>query len=112
MPRALLYTLRGCALLPLNALADWEYSASAQLALFDSVEHRCRSFDPALFRREYEKMLAAFTIEERFGITAIRQSAEYREVLAEANKELEEMIAAAGKDGEAIVCKEMMEKVR
>lgn len=55
-------------------------------------------------------MLGAFTTEERFGIAAIRQSAEYREVLAEANKELEEMIAAAGKDGEAIVCKRMMEK--
>lgn len=110
MSRALLYTLLGCALLPLNALAVWEYPASAQLALFDSVEHRCRSFDPSLFRREYEKMLGAFTAEERSGITAIRQSAEYRDVLAEANKELEKMIAAAGKDGEAIVCKRMIEK--
>ena len=110
MSRTLLYTLLGCALLPLNALAEWDYPPSAQLAMYDAVEHRCGAFDPAVFRKEYEKILMNFTDEERADIAAIRQSAEYREVLTDTNKELEEMIAAAGEDGEAIVCKRMIER--
>jgi len=110
MARALLYTILGCALAPLNALAVWEYPAVAQLAMFDAIEHHCGSFDPATFRREYEKMLMGFTAEDRAGITNIRQSAQYRDVLAGANKELAESIAAAGKDGEAIVCQKMIKQ--
>lgn len=110
MPRALLYTVLACALAPLNAFAVWEYPPSAQLAMFDAVEQRCASFDPALFRKEYQEMLMRFTAEERSGITKIRQSAEYREVLTGASKELAELIKAAGKDGEAIVCRRMIEK--
>ena len=109
MARALLYTILSCVLVPLNALAVWEYPAAAQLAMFDAIEHRCGSFDPATFRKEYDKMLSGFTVEERFEIANIRQSAQYREVLTEANKDLAKQIAAAGKDGEAIVCQKMME---
>ncbi len=110
MSRALRSILLGCAFVPLNALAVWDYPPSAHLAMFDAIEHRCGAFDPDFFRKEYEKMLMTFTEEERSGITEIRQSAEYREVLTGTNKELDEMIAAAGKDGEAIVCKRMMEQ--
>lgn len=105
MPRALLYTILACGLMPLNALAVWEYSPAAQLAMFDAVEQRCGSFDPAIFRKEYERILTRLTADERSGITKIRQSAEYREALAEVDKELAEQIAAAGKDGAAKVCK-------
>ncbi|MDN4059762.1 hypothetical protein QPK31_16170 [Massilia sp. YIM B02769] len=110
MSRALLYTILGCVLVPLNALAVWEYPALAQLALFDAVERRCGSFDPATFRREYEKMLVGFTEEERSALPTIRQSTDYRELLVEANNDLAKQIAAAGEGGEAIVCKRVIEE--
>lgn len=109
MPRALIYTVLACGLMPLHALAVWEYPPAAQLAMFDAVEQRCGSFDPRIFRKEYDKILRGLTAEERSGITKIRQSAEYREVLAEVGKELAGQIAAAGKDGAAKVCKAIIQ---
>jgi len=108
MPRALLLTILGCGLIPLNALAVWEYSAADQLAMYDAVEHRCGSLDPDTFRRKFAEMVKGFTAEERAQMTQLRESAQYRESLSASSKELAQQIAAAGKDGAAIVCKKII----
>ena len=111
MSRALLYTVLACALAPLNAFAVWEYSAAAHLAMYGAFEHRCGTFDPAAFKKTYANMLLVFTAEEQSELTKVRQSAEYREVLAEVNEELAEDIAEAGEDGEAKVCKQIIQNL-
>jgi len=111
MSRALLYTILGCALAPLNALADWDYPIAAQLAMYDAVETRCGSVDQATLRKKYADMLMRFTPEERSGMSKDRQSAQYREVLTEASKELDKEITAAGKGGGTEVCKKIIQNM-
>lgn len=111
MSRVLLYTVLACALAPLNAFAVWEYSVAAHLAMYDATEHRCGRFDPGAFEKTYANMLLVFTAEEQSELTKVRQSAEYREVLAEVNEELAKDIAEAGEDGEAKVCKQIIQNL-
>lgn len=64
------------------ALAVWEYSAAAKLAIYDGVEQECRHLVPALFD-EVKDRLIFLEPEEKLQADQLRQSAEYFQVLQE-----------------------------
>lgn len=110
MSRGLLYIIFCCAaLVPLHAGAVWEYSLAAKLGIYDAVEKLCRPVYPAAFEGRTAEKGLQLDPEERSQINTVRQSREYQEVLNEASEELEERIAAAGKDGATKVCKEVID---
>lgn len=111
MSRSLVYIILGCASASLHAHADWDYPVSAQLAMYDAIEHRCGPVDRATLRQKHAEMVKRFSPEERAEMKNARQSAQYREVLAGASQELAQMIARAGEDGESKICKEMIQRI-
>ncbi|MEW6022178.1 MAG: hypothetical protein AB1807_08565 [Pseudomonadota bacterium] len=111
MSRILLYIVLGCAPAWGHAHADWDYSVSAQLAMYDAIEQRCGAYDRATIRKKYADMLWRLIPEERSELKTARQSAEYREVLAQTREEIARMIAGAGQDGEAKACKNLVQGI-
>jgi len=111
MSRRLLYTILSCtALTPLHAHATWEYSLAAKLAMYDAFEQQCRPVYPAAFESKSAETVMHLDAEERSQMKIARQSAEYREVLSEAKKEIVEQLAAGGVGGAAKVCKGMIDR--
>ena len=111
MSRILLYIVLGCAPVWGHAHADWDYSVSAQLAMYDAIEQRCGAVNRATIRKKLADMMWRLTPEERSEMKTARQSAEYRDVLALTREEIARTIAGAGKDGEARVCQDLVQGI-
>ncbi|QNA89447.1 hypothetical protein G4G28_14955 [Massilia sp. Dwa41.01b] len=110
MSRGLLHaTFCCCALAPLHAHAVWDYSLTEKLAIYDAVEKHCRPLIPAAFEGKSADKVLHLDAEDRSRIKTVRQSPEYREVLSGASDELSQQLAAAGKDGAANICKDLMD---
>jgi hypothetical protein len=77
---------------PIPALAVWEYSFEARVALTDAVVLACGAIDPVGTKATIEEFERTLSTEERSQLSLARNGAEYKTVLEAALKEAQQLI--------------------